>query len=413
MTLWLIIGAVLPSAAVSWAACWLIRAIAPSAGLMDNPGKHKTHSRPIATGGGLAIWLGVVLPLAIGQVALWAALGSTPAGAPAAHHTPEGSPNGKIPSAAQRGGPSAHGVGSSFFRSFSALVPDEIAVHLPGLWRRAPRLWTILAAGTVLMLLGLIDDVVGLDWKPRLTVQLLTATAMVLAGWRLSLFVDAPWLTGPLSVLWIVWLVNAFNMLDNMDGLSAGVAVIAAAMLATVMFLCPRPDSGQPQLFVAGFLLVVVGSLLGFLWHNRPPARLFMGDAGSYLVGFLLAMATLTGTFASGALPRHAILAPLCVLAVPLYDTLSVIWIRLRAGRSPFVGDRSHFSHRLVELGMSRTQAVLTIYLATATCGLAALLLYQVNTFGAVVIGVLIACVLTLVAILETTARRRNRPQVG
>lgn len=134
-----------------------------------------------------------------------------------------------------------------------------------------------------------------------------------------------------------------------------------------------------------------------------------MGDAGSYLVGFLVAMATLTGTFAGGNLPRHAILAPLCVLAVPLYDTVSVIWIRLRAGRSPFLGDRSHFSHRLVELGMSKTQAVLTIYLATATCGLAALLLQQVSSFGAAVIGVLVACVLALVAILETAARRGNR----
>ena len=124
----------------------------------------------------------------------------------------------------------------------------------------------------------------------------------------MSLFLDMPWLTGALSVLWIVGLVNSFNMLDNMDGLSAGVAAIAAAMFAAVMLLTPRPDNNQPQLFIAGFLLVIVGSLLGFLWHNRPPARLFMGDAGSYLVGYLLAMATLTGTFAGGNLPKHAIL---------------------------------------------------------------------------------------------------------
>ena len=122
-------------------------------------------------------------------------------------------------------------------------------------------------------------------------------------------------------MLWIVGLVNSFNMLDNMDGLSAGVAAIAAAMFAAMMLLTPRPDNNQPQLFIAGLLLVIAGSLMGFLWHNRPPARLFMGDAGSYLVGYLLAMATLTATFAGGSLPKHAILAPLCVLAVPLYDT--------------------------------------------------------------------------------------------
>ena len=192
-----------------------------------------------------------------------------------------------------------------------------------------------------------------------------------------------------------------------MDGLSAGVAAIAAAMLAVVMLIAPDPTTNQPQLFVAGFLLVIVGALLGFLWHNRPPARIFMGDAGSYLIGYLIAMATLTASFAGYAeVPPHAILAPLCVLAVPIYDTLTVIAIRLRQGRSPFEGDKSHFSHRLVELGMTKAQAVGTIYLTTTTCGLGALLLHQVNLGGAVVILTLVASVLVLIGILETTGRR-------
>jgi UDP-GlcNAc:undecaprenyl-phosphate GlcNAc-1-phosphate transferase len=289
-------------------------------------------------------------------------------------------------------------------------LPESIAVHLPGLMQQSAKLWAMLAGGTVLALLGLIDDVRSLDWKLRLFVQTAVAVAMVLLGWRMSLFIDAPLLTGALSVLWIVLLVNSFNMLDNMDGLSAGVAAIAAAMLAAVMFTAPRPDNNQPQLFVGGFLLVVLGSLLGFLLHNRPPAKLFMGDAGSYLVGYLLAMATLTATFAGGSTPKHAILAPLCVLAVPLYDTLTVVLIRLRAGRSPFVGDKSHFSHRLVELGMTKTQAVLTIYLTTATCGLGALLLHQVDVAGAAVVLLLVGCTLLLIGILETVGRRtRNR----
>ena len=197
-------------------------------------------------------------------------------------------------------------------------------------------------------------------------------------------------------------------MLDNMDGLSAGVAAIAALMLAMVVFLALRPDNHQPQLFVGGFLLVIFGSLLGFLTHNWPPARLFMGDAGSYLVGYLLAMATLTGTFAGGGIPRHAALAPLCALAVPIYDTASVVYIRLRQGRSPFVGDNSHFSHRLVALGMTPTQAVLTIYLATAVCGLGGLLLDQVDRFGAVVVLLSVACTLVLVAVLETAGRGKR-----
>ena len=191
-----------------------------------------------------------------------------------------------------------------------------------------------------------------------------------------------------------------------MDGLSAGVAAIAAAMLAAMMLATPRPDNSQPQLFVAGLLLVIVGSLIGFLWHNRPPARLFMGDAGSYLIGYLLAMTTLTATFAGGDLPKYAVLGPLCVLAVPLYDTATVVFIRLREGRSPFTGDKSHFSHRLVEMGLSKPKAVLTIYLATATCGLGALLLRKIDGTGAIIVGLMVVFILSLVAILETVGRR-------
>ncbi len=376
--IWLILAAVVPSMVLAWAAAWPLRRFGPRLGLVDRPGRRKVHAEPTPTSGGLAIWLGVVGVFAMGQIGLWAlsATGQLHADAPSLGGMP---------------------------------VPAFAAPHLAGLWQQSGKLWTMLAGGTVLMLLGLADDRRGLDWRLRLAVETAVATAMVLGGWRMSLFIDAPWLTGALSVLWIVGLVNSFNMLDNMDGLSAGVAAIAAAMLAAVMLMVPKPESSQPQLFVGGFLLVLVGSLLGFLWHNRPPARLFMGDAGSYLVGYLLAMTTLSATFAGANVPRHAILAPLCVLAVPLYDSITVVAIRLRQGRSPFEGDKSHFSHRLVELGMTKTQAVGTIWLATATCGLGALLLHQVNTAGACVVLLLVACVLVLVGILETAGRRKRR----
>ncbi len=276
-----------------------------------------------------------------------------------------------------------------------------------------PSFWVLLGGGTVLMILGLADDRRGLDWRIRLTAQTAVAAMMVGCGWCVRLPWNVPGLAFAVSMVWIVGLVNSFNMLDNMDGLSAGVAAIAAAILAAAALLVPRPDNHQPQLFVAGFLLVIVGSLLGFLWHNRPPARLFMGDAGSYLIGYLLAMATLTATFAGGGLPPPAsgfpgVLAPLCVMAVPIYDTASVVLIRLRQGRSPFVGDKSHFSHRLVALGMTKPQAVLTIYLATATCGLGALLLHQVDWTGAILILLLVACTLLLVAVLESTGGKRG-----
>ena len=113
-------------------------------------------------------------------------------------------------------------------------------------------------------------------------------------------------------------------------------------------------------------------------------------------------------TFAGEGLPRHAVFAPLCVLAVPIYDTLSVVAIRLRARRSPFEGDQNHFSHRLIALGLSPKQAVWTIYLLTTACGLGALLLHQVNAFGATVILLMVGCTLATIAILEATARRKR-----
>lgn len=371
---WLVIGAILPSLLIAWAAAWIVRRHAVALGLIDQPGYRKVHTQATPLGGGVAIWLGVVLTFVIADVALTVLVM-----------------------------PTWHG-GKPFSFTPSFLVP-----HVQGLWEQTPNLWFLLGAGTVLMLLGLADDRFKLSWKPRLGIQFAVAAVVVARGWKLTFFVDVPGLTAVISVLWIVALINSFNMLDNMDGLSAGVAAVSASILAAVMLLAPDPETNQPQLFVAGFLLVLVGSLLGFLIHNRPPAKLFMGDAGSYFIGFCVAVATIMATFSGGNLPRHSILAPLCVLAVPLYDMTTVILIRVRNGRSPFEADKNHFSHRLVDLGMTKVQAVLTIYLMTATCGLSALLLHQVNTAGAVIILLIVACVLMLVGVLETTVRRSQR----
>ena len=133
-----------------------------------------------------------------------------------------------------------------------------------------------------------------------------------------------------------------------------------------------------------------------------------MGDGGSYLVGFLIAVAMLMATFAGNPSRPHAVFAPLCAMAVPLYDMTTVLWIRIREGRSPFVGDRSHFSHRLVDLGLSRTQAVLTIYLVTGTCGLAAVLLAHISIVQAVAVLGIVLCMLLLVVILESTGWRSD-----
>lgn len=373
-----VLGALLPSCFVSLLLGFVVRRLAPRWGLIDKPNAaRKVHTVPTPLGGGLAIWLSVLSVFAAGTFALAALTGM--------------------------------GTGEPWPALANLPVPEFARPHLAGAWQQLPDLWGLLAAGSVLVLLGLADDRWGLPWQVRLGVQFAVALTVVLCDFRATFFIDSYPLTVLVSVLWIVGLVNSFNMLDNMDGLSSGVAAIAASILASVLLVAHDPLTGQPQLFVAGFLLVLVGAILGFLWHNRPRAKLFMGDAGSYLLGFCLAMMTILATFSGEGVPPHASLAPICVMAVPLYDMTTVLWIRIREGRSPFVADKNHFSHRLVELGMSKGQAVLTVYLTTATCGLGALLLHEVTPFGALVVLALVGCVLLLIAILEATTRRERR----
>ncbi|KAA5539351.1 undecaprenyl/decaprenyl-phosphate alpha-N-acetylglucosaminyl 1-phosphate transferase [Roseiconus nitratireducens] len=353
---------------VSLASLYPVRRYAVRWGLLANPGGHSTHARATPLGGGIGIWLGIVVPMLLGT--LWVM----------------GLQRGLLPE----------------------VLPSWIRPHVEGVASRLGQLWGLLAAATVLFALGLWDDRRGAPVGVRLAVEFAVAAFVVYGlGFGLTAFIGQTWLTNLLSVVWIVAVINAFNMLDNMDGLSGGVAVIIAASMAAVMLTTSSPSSGQPQLFVSGLLLVVCGSVLGFLWHNRPPARIFMGDGGSYLVGFLIAVSMLMATFASQPRP-HAVLAPLCAMAIPMYDMATVLWIRLREGRSLFSGDRSHFSHRLVELGLSRPQAVLTIYLVTGTCGLAALLLVHVSVLQATAVLGIVACMLLLVVILESTGWQKQ-----
>jgi len=359
-------GAFLPSLLISWTAAWFCRQYATRWALVDRPGPHKLQTSPVPLGGGVAIWFGIVIPIAGGHLlallATWQWL----------------------------------------------TIPDFVQLHLAGILARLPGLWLLLGGATLAMVLGLLDDYRGIDWRVRLACEIALGVGTIsLAEWRLSLFIGIPLIGAAISVVWIVGLINSFNMLDNMDGLSAGVAWIAAAALIIAAFQIPNPQSQQPQFFIAGFWLIFAGSLAGFLWHNRCPASLYMGDAGAYLIGYLLAVISIAATYASyDSGLWHAVLTPLCVLAVPVYDTTTVAWIRIRGGRSPFLGDRNHFSHRLVDLGLSPKQAVRTIYLLSTACGLAGVLLHRVDALGAVMLAGVIACVLTTIGILEATARR-------
>jgi UDP-GlcNAc:undecaprenyl-phosphate GlcNAc-1-phosphate transferase len=229
----------------------------------------------------------------------------------------------------------------------------------------------LLAISLAIVLLGLVDDWRPLPWQLRLGVQLAIAAAVVSFS-----FANLGWLRGGAAVLWIVALTNAFNMLDNMDALSAGVATIAAIFLG--LAVCQAGKAKDWDWGISLSYLPFVGACLGFLWFNRPPARIFMGDAGSTFLGFFLGVRSLA--FATGpAAPAHARAALLFILAVPLYDMASVIALRLWQGRSPFHADKQHLSHRLTQLGLSRPASVGIILLLALASGLAGLLLLSLT----------------------------------
>jgi UDP-GlcNAc:undecaprenyl-phosphate GlcNAc-1-phosphate transferase len=263
------------------------------------------------------------------------------------------------------------------------------------------QLIVILLSAFVLMVVGLWDDKKHLGPFFKLAVQFAVAiTAAFLADVRVEFFIENKIITSLLSAVWIVLIINAFNFLDNMDGLAAGIAVIASSILFTAAVI-----SGQ--VFVGGLALVFIGTLLGFLVFNFPPAKIFMGDAGSLVVGFFVALLTLRTTYYQEAESGrwYAVLMPLVVMAVPLYDFISVSLLRISQGKSPFVGDTQHFSHRLKRHGLTDTQTVLTLYLATLCTGLGAIFLYQVNLAGAILIFIQTFMILAIIAILETTAK--------
>jgi len=277
----------------------------------------------------------------------------------------------------------------------------SVTIHTDGFVSKINHLVIVLLVVLVLFVLGLWDDKKHLSPFFKLAVQFAVAiTAAFFADIRIELFIQSRIITSLLSAVWIVLIINAFNFLDNMDGASAGIAVIISCILFTAAAL-----SGQ--VFVGGLTLVFIGALLGFLVFNFPPAKIFMGDAGSLVVGFFVGLLTVRTTYYHEAQSGqwYAVFMPLLVMAVPLYDFISVTLLRISQGKSPFIGDTQHFSHRLKKHGLTDTQTVLTLYLATLCTGLGAIFLYQVNIAGAILIFIQTVMVLSIVAIFETTAQ--------
>jgi len=278
---------------------------------------------------------------------------------------------------------------------------ESVIIHTQGFFDKIAHLMIVLLCIFTLFTLGLIDDKKHLGPYLKLAVQFAVAlTAAFFADIRVELFIQNRIVTSLLSAFWIVLIINVFNFLDNMDGASAGIAAIASLILLTA-----AAQSGQ--VFIGAMAVIFIGTLLGFLVFNFPPAKIFAGDAGSLIIGFFVALLTLRTTYYHQAQSGqwYAVFMPLVAMAVPLYDFVSVTLLRIRQGKSPFVGDTQHFSHRLKRQGLSDTQTVLTLYLATLCTGMGAVLLHQVKAVGTVLIFLQTIMVLAIIAVLETTVK--------
>jgi len=253
----------------------------------------------------------------------------------------------------------------------------------------SPQARVILGASALLFLLGQVDDLVGLKPFQKLIGQLLGAVVVVSFGLILPCS-GSPAIDGAITILWLVGITNAVNLLDNMDGLAAGIAAIASGFLALVLF-------GNGRTADALLLAVFGSALVGFLVYNANPASIFMGDCGSMFVGFFLAGSALLiplGGRPPGSVTLVAV--PVLILLIPIFDTFFVIVLRTLAGRPIAQGGRDHTSHRLVALGMSERHAVWMLYGFAAVSGLLSLLVQNLPLAAClgVVLGFMILPVL-------------------
>jgi len=315
-------------------------------GLVDEPGQRKIHDQPVPLAGGLAVMTGVLIPILLGCLVLWwHEAGGAVAGGSAV-------PGTKLPDPSR----------------LALLDPDSAFLLQYGLNRRVRELAGIFLGAFGVLLIGWLDDKHELRPRAKFAGQLLIAALVAASGIRITLFVPSLLFSYAITILWILTVINAFNFMDNMNGLCAGLGAIAAYHFAIVA-------AGENQYLVALIAFLSFGALLGFLPYNFPRAPAFLADSGSHLVGYLLPGLAILPHFHTASHPRPgAVLSPLLVLSVPLADLVWVVWLRWRIGQPFYQGDTNHLSHRLVRRGLTRTQAVLVVWLVAEALSLLAYL---------------------------------------
>jgi UDP-GlcNAc:undecaprenyl-phosphate/decaprenyl-phosphate GlcNAc-1-phosphate transferase len=235
-----------------------------------------------------------------------------------------------------------------------------------GLDRRALELLVLALGAIAITFLGWLDDKHELKALPKFIGQILIAVAVAAACKRITLFVHSEIFSYAITILWVLTVINAFNFMDNMNGLCAGLGAIGAFFFALI-----AAAHGEYLVAITGFLMC--GALVGFLPWNFPNARAFLGDAGSHLVGYLLAVMAILPHFYTKQNPRPlAVLSPLLVLAIPLLDLAQVTLFRTLNKKPFWIGDTNHVSHRLVAWGISRRETVLLLWLLAVIIGVPA-----------------------------------------
>lgn len=291
------------------------------AGIVDDPGHRKIHDEAMPLAGGLTVMTALALPMVLAVLALW------------------------------------------LRHKLAILIPglsDTTTSALTyGLHKRSLELVAIFIGAVGMLMVGLWDDRHELRPGAKFLCQFAVAALVAASGARITLFVPNAAFSYAITILWILTVTNAFNFMDNMNGLCGGLGAIGA-----LYFGLTAATASKPQYLVALIAFLACGALVGFLPHNFPRAKSFLGDSGSHLVGYLLAVLAILPHFYNSE-NRHmvAVLAPLLILAVPLGDLAWVVILRWRMGKPFYVGDNNHLSHRLVQLGLGRTRAVLVIWL--------------------------------------------------
>ena len=268
-----------------------------------------------------------------------------------------------------------------------------------------------LAGGVLIFTLGIIDDLINLKSHQKLLLQIIIVLAVVYFGVETTLF-PRP-LSFVITVLWILGITNAFNLLDNIDGLSAGIALIAALTLAINFHI-------EGNISLSYFCFILTAAFLGFLIFNFNPAKIYLGDSGALFTGYILSTITILGTRGTGKSLFASLLFPIVIMMIPVLDTMLVSITRRIRGQSPFEGGKDHLSHRLVMLGMTEKQSVLLLYfisilLAASTFLITniSLALYIMMYFCLCLIIVLFGFYIGKIKMVARTERKENFLTIG